>query len=159
MVDTATVIFLKDHMRETQLQISPEKKYIEVIYDDQSQALLREFCNLNGFDLSIRWDKTTQDPDDFDFHSTIWYTQSEHQLANRSITFEFTASPTNFALFGENQNILVLEIDSEDLHRLRNYYGRKYAMQDQYPDYRPHITVCYAHSGGLPDSKLLEFFT
>jgi hypothetical protein len=137
-------------MRETTL-LPLERKYLEVQYDAITQGYLREFCLDNGFDLSIKFDGTRQDPEKFDFHSTVWFTETEHQLANGTFACDISATPVGFALFGEEENVLVMKIDSDDLVQLRNEYGEQYGMQDTWPDYQPHITVCYNWSGDLPD--------
>jgi len=143
-------------MREEQI-IPKERKYIEVKYDALTQGYLHEYCDANGFDLSIRFDGSKQDPDCFYFHSTVWFTTTEHQLDNATIDCYVTATATNFALFGTNQDILVLEIQSDELQELRDYYGMEYGMEDEWPDYRPHITLCYGYKGnGLPDVELPE---
>lgn len=141
-------------MRETQL-LPFERKYIEVQYNDATQKILRDFCERHGFDLGVRFDKTRQDPADFDFHTTVWYTTTEHQMNNVSQVVDVTAYPRNFTLFGDNQDILVIELDSEDLHAMREEIGAEFEMQDMYPDYRPHITVCYAYQGDAPSDEIL----
>lgn len=133
-----------------------EKKYIEVSYSPVTQGYLREYCERNGFDLSIRFDGSKQDPEDFDFHSTIWFTTSEHRLKNGSFDVFVAAKAKNFALFGEQKNILVLEIESEGLNNIRDMYGREHKMTDQFPEYRPHVTVCYDWKGDIPDVPLPE---
>jgi hypothetical protein len=145
-------------MRESML-MSAERKYLELEYSERSSLRLREFCQLNGFDLSVRWDGSLQDPAEFDFHTTVWYTSSEHELVNRSLPCSIQVKPKNFALFGDENNVLVMEIDSPELIRLRERIGDQFDMVDSSPDYRPHITVCYSWDKDLPDSGLLDFFT
>lgn len=145
-------------MRESTL-LNLEKKYLEVQYDAVTQGYLREFCKDQGFDLSIKFDGTRQDPEDFDFHTTVWFTTSEHQLANGTFACDVTATPTGFALFGEEKNVLVMEVSSDDLVQLRKEYGDEYGMEDMWPDYRPHITVCYNWSGGLPKFNPADVLT
>jgi|SRR6056297_2426849 len=140
-------------MREDDL-IQSEKKYIEVQYDSVTQGYLREYCEQNGFDLSVRFDGSKQDPENFDFHTTVWFTSSKHKLANQSISFNATAQAKGFALLGPDKNILVLEIESDDIQEIRDFYGKLHDMQDEWPDYRPHITVCYRWEGDIPDVDL-----
>lgn len=142
-------------MKETDL-LPLEKKYIEVQYDPVTQGYLREYCEENGFDLSTKFNGTKQDPEDFDFHSTVWFTTTEHRLQNQSLGCDVSATATGFALFGEKENILVLEISSNDLTDIRNQYGTEYEMEDEWPEYRPHITLCYDWDGSLPDVPLPE---
>lgn len=140
-------------MREEQL-LPSERKYIEVQYNPITQGYLREYCADNGFDLSVRFDGSKQDPEKFDFHSTVWFTTSEHKLKNGTLSVNITAAPTGFALFGENKNILVMEIESKGLQSIRDHYGSEYGMEDEWPDYRPHITLCYNYTGDLPTVDL-----
>ena len=134
-------------MREQDL-IQPERKYIEVQYDPVTQRYLREYCIDNGFDLTVKFDGiSTQSPEDFDFHSTVCFTTSEHVIENGSLECNIKVTPVGFALFGERKNILVLEVESQGLTDMREYYASEFQMEDEWPDYRPHITVCYNYDG------------
>ena len=142
-------------MNEEDLTPQLEKKYVEIQYDALSQRYLREFCKDNGFDLSIKFNGEYQDPVEFDFHSTVWFTTSEHTGRNASFDIamqDFEA--VQFSLFGEEENILVLEISSDDLVATREMFGEKLGMQDEWPDYKPHITLSYSFTGDLPDIPL-----
>lgn len=136
-----------------------EKKYICANYDPVTQGYLRKFCEQQGFDLSYKWDGSRQDPEDFDFHTTIWFTTTEHRIKNDTYKCNFEVRPVNFELFGENENILVMEVQGDGLQEIRDSYGRAYDMQDMYPTYRPHITVCYNWTDGLPDFEPQEYLT
>lgn len=141
-------------MREDDLAQS-EKKYIEVQYSDESQNFLRNFCQENDFDLTTKFNGGTQAPEDFDFHSTVWFTTSEHDLHNtaHNISIEdFEA--VQYSLFGPDENILVLEVTSDHLSGVRNMFGEKYDMTDEWPDYKPHITLSYSFNGDIPDIPL-----
>jgi len=137
-----------------------EKKNISVIYNPVTQGYLREFCEQNGFDLSYKWDGTRQDPENFEFHTTVWFTTTDHRIKNDTYDCNIEVRPTNFELFGKNKDILVMEVEGKGLYEIRESYGRAYNMQDEWPDYRPHITVCYNWKGELPDfdpnEQLLE---
>lgn len=59
------------------------------------------------------------------------------------------ATVGNFALFHDKQgeyDVLVLEVESEDLHSLNAWLG---ALEhtDTFPEYKPHITVAYVRPG------------
>lgn len=134
-----------------------EKKYIEVQYEPVTQGYLRDYCLNNGFDLSLRFDGSQQDPEDFDFHTTVWFTTSEHRLENSQTEIDISVKPKGFALFGELKNVLVLEVQSDELQHIRDDFGDRYNMTDQFLDYRPHITMCYNYSGPLPEVNLPDF--
>lgn len=142
-------------MREDQLK--KERKYIEISYDAVSQGYLREFCLDNNFDLTVKFSGQEQDPEDFDFHSTVFFSTSEHHLENTSYECSVYVKPKGFALFGENQNILVMEVESDELLEIRKGYENEHNMQDEWPSYRPHITLSYNYDGELPTIELPDF--
>ena len=134
-------------MRETDLKQIPKQKFIEVVYSPTTQGYLREYCLDNGFDLTVNYDGSQIDADDFVFHSTVWYTESKHIIKNGEKEVYVEAFPKKFSLFGEDKNVLVLEVTSDDLINMHIYYGEKYDMVGTYDDYKPHITLSYNYSG------------
>jgi len=140
-------------MRSADLSMT-EKKYIEVQFDAVTQGYLREYCYDNNFDLSIKFDGSKQSPENFDFHTTLWYTTTEHNLSNRRMPVSVTATASHFSLFGPDNNILVIELNSPDIEDLRNFYGSMYGMKDMWPDFKPHISLCYNYKGDIPDIPL-----
>lgn len=129
-----------------------EKKYIEFHYNDDSQEFLREYCKVNNFDLTTKFNGNAQLAEDFDFHTTIFFTTTEHKLKNSVVTLSTVIddiTPIKFSLFGDDDNVLVLEIESPKLRKIRNYF-EEYGMQDTYPDYKPHITLSYKYNGAVP---------
>jgi hypothetical protein len=143
-------------MRETDILPEKEKKYIELVFSDETQSMLRDYCHRNGFDLTVSYSGETQTPEDFDFHTTIFYTETEHDVANKSFVIVpiTDINPLHFSMFGTEENILVLEIESETLSKIRSYYEQRYDMKDSWPEYKPHITLSYSYSGDIPDTAL-----
>lgn len=133
-----------------------EKKYIAVVYDQETQDCLRQFCEKYNFDLSTRFDKTKQDPKKFTFHSTVWWTTTEHQIENHDRPTYVIAKPVSFELFGAGKNILVVELESPDLEQIRQQFGENYKMEDEWLSYRPHVTLCYNYQGDMPDENILK---
>jgi hypothetical protein len=141
-------------MREDQLTATC-KKYIEVQYTEESQDYLRKYCVDNGFDLSVSFSGVDQPIQAYDFHTTVWYTSNKASVANGTQEVQISdITPKGFALFGEDENILVLEIESPDLSTIRTTMGTQYELEDEWPEYRPHITMSYTYSGELPDIDL-----
>jgi hypothetical protein len=140
-------------LNKEQLTENPKKKYIEAQYSAVTQGYLQEYCADNGFDLSTRFDGSEINPDDFDFHTTVWFTTTEHIMPNVESDVNIDdITPMGFALFGPEETILVLEIESEKLTEIRETIGAEYGMQDMWPEYRPHITLSYSyHEGVLPE--------
>jgi hypothetical protein len=158
-------------MTEEDLNPYPlEKKYIEVLYDGPTQARLAAYCVEHGFDCTQTHSGRKVAPEDFGFHTTVWFTTTEHQIPNQSrATRPFTVTPTGFELFGEDQNTLVLLVeggsyvdrkmpdDYDALMNIRNSFGRTHGMDDQWPAFRPHISLSYVHEGDVLDVPLPDF--
>ena len=145
---------------KTLKEFMSKRKYVAVIYDDESQKKLREWAETNGFDLSINYNDEKQDPKDFDFHTTIFYTTNEVRLRNESARLDpIEVDITGIKFLGENEDIPVLTIlPAGDIINLRNYYA-SLGLEDQWPNYQPHISVSYAKNQidadkiKLPDFK------
>jgi len=145
---------------KTLKEFMSKRKYVAVIYDDESQKKLREWAETNGFDLSINYNDEKQDPKDFDFHTTIFYTTNEVRLRNESARLDpIEVDITGIKFLGENEDIPVLTISpSGDIINLRKYYAGL-GLEDQWPNYQPHISVSYAKNQidtdkiKLPDFK------
>lgn len=148
-----------------------EPKYIEVVYDDLTQDHLLSYCNQHNFDCSVTHSGRNVSPEDFNFHSTVWFTTTSHVIKNCSKSIEpFRVTPIGFDLFGPDKNMLVLLIkggdyvdrplldpDYDALLNLRNGFGNTYGMKDIWPDYKPHITLSYVYTGDIPNVPLPDF--
>jgi 2'-5' RNA ligase len=122
-----------------------KRKYISVQYNKESQKNLRDWAQKNGFDLSVKYNGVSQDPKDFDFHTTIFYTTNEVHLRNESCRLDPTeVTITGIKFLGENKDIPVLTIESSGgIINLRKYY-ESLGLEDQWPSYQPHISLSYA---------------
>ena len=141
-------------MRENQLE-KETKKYIEIQYSPVTQGYLRQYCKDNDFSLTTNYDGNDQDEKSFDFHSTVWYTSNKADIPNGEYDVSVTdVVPTGFALFGPDEDVLVLEIESEQINAIRAKYGDTYELTDDWPSYRPHITLCYTYNGIMPEVEL-----
>ena len=146
----------------TENDIIPNKKYIEIQYDAVTQGYLRQYCIDNDFDLTSRYDGSKQPTLAFDFHSTVWYTTNSVLMNNSTQTININdIVPKGFSLFGPQENNLVMDIESEQLNSIRDTLGAQYALEDEWPTYRPHITLSYRYTGSnlpqidLPDSEFI----
>lgn len=151
---------LTNYLVEAELK----SKYVAIIYDADTQEKLRNYCDKNGFDLSKDYDGNEQNPEDWEFHTTIFYTTSKHDLENREIPVEGSKSvePISFEMLGHNNDIPVIKVMSDDIKELRNFYENEYGMEDEWPDWKPHISLTYNYSGTdisdtieLPDFSLM----
>jgi hypothetical protein len=135
------------------------RKYVAVIYDDESQRKMREWCQANGFDLTKKYNGEDQSPEDFDFHTTVFYSVNEVIMRNETVRLDPTEVTINgIKLLGENKDIPVLTIEpSGGIMNLRNYY-EGLGLKDQWPDYIPHISLSYVRKDyDLTGLKLPDF--
>jgi len=120
------------------------RKYVCVNYTKESQNRLREWAQNNGFDLSIGFNGADQDPTDFNFHTTIFYSTNDVYLRNQEMSeSETEVFVTGFDMFGDNKDIPVLILSySGGLKDIREHFERL-GLEDKYPRYRPHISLSY----------------
>lgn len=130
------------------------KKYVGVIFSEQTQKDLYKWATSNGFDLSIKYNGLPQKPTDFDFHTTVFFTTSEHDTKNGVFKVdEFTIQLVRFELLGKEKNIPVIVVDSDNLRNIRNVF-EALGYQDEWPSYKPHISLSYNYKGTPDLSKL-----
>ena len=132
----------KEYLREKEL---PEKsKFVAIIYDDQTQTKLKQFCEKHGFDITKNYEGEEISPSLFEFHTTIFFTTSKHRLENKEqdIT-KNSVNPVNFEMLGENHDVPVLKISGEDIYKIREHFKEEYNMEDEWPDWKPHISLSY----------------
>ncbi len=133
---------LKEYINDIQSQA--KSKYVAAIYDDETQQKLREYCIKHGFDLTKSYSGKEQKPEDFEFHSTIFYTKSTHIISNGIQQKEkMEVTPTEITYLGENYDIPVLKIKSDSLLWFRKHYEEEYNMEDYWDSYKPHISLSY----------------
>ena len=138
------------------MEKAPTKKYVAVQYDESTQRKLRAWAEDNGFDLMTKYDGTKQDPKDFDFHTTIFFTTTEHQIPNhvKVIAPSGSAKVVDIMMLGVNNDIPVLKIESPMIMRIRKHYAEAYGMKDAWPNYIPHVSLSY--SKDLPDMSKVK---
>lgn len=134
-------------------------KYVAVQYDEATQRKLRKWAKDNGFDLATKYDGTTQPEEDFNFHTTIFFTTSKHNIPNhvKTIAPSGSAKIVDIMMLGVNNDIPVLKIESPMVQRLRKHYAETYGMKDAWPEYKPHVSVSY--SKDLPDMEKVKLPT
>ena len=122
-----------------------KRKYVSVQYDKESQDKLRDWATKNGFDLSVKYNGDEQDPKEFDFHTTIFYSTNEINLKNKEQKVRPTeVTITGIKFLGEDKNIPVLSVAvSDGIKDLRQQF-EGLGLEDKWPSYQPHISLSYA---------------
>jgi hypothetical protein len=80
--------------------------------------------------------------DPTEFHTTVCYSSISVPWQAGTVTGK--AKPMSWAIYPaqDGKNCLVLELDSEYLHR-RHYVARSLGATHGYPSYKPHVTLSY----------------
>lgn len=136
-----------------------KRKYVAVQYDKESQDKLREWALKNGFDLSVKYSGEKQDPKEFDFHTTVFYSVNESNIRNISKRLPPTeVTITKIKFLGEEEDIPVFEIAlTNGIKELREYF-EDLGLEDKWPSYQPHISLSYAkEKRDVSDIKLPDF--
>ena len=144
---------------KTLKEFMAKRKYVCVKYDKESQEKLRDWAEKNNFNLGLTYSGEEQDPKDFDFHTTIFYSTNEINLKNKTIKTkptEVTISKIKF--LGDNEDIPVLVIAlTDEIQELRKHF-EKLGLKDKWPDYQPHISLSYERiKRDVSDIKLPDF--
>jgi len=145
---------------KTLKEFMAKRKYVAVQYDKESQDKLRDWATKNGFDLSVKYNGDKQDPKEFDFHTTIFYSTNEINLKNKEQKVKPTeVTITGIKFLGEDKNIPVLSVAvSDGIKDLRQQF-EDLGLEDQWPSYQPHISLSYSKTQidtskmKLPDFK------
>jgi 2'-5' RNA ligase len=130
---------------KTLKEFMAKRKYVSVQYDKESQAKLRDWALKNGFNLSVKYNGEEQDPKEFDFHTTVFYSTNEINLRNKTVKIPPTeVTITKIKFLGDNQDIPVLAIEPTDgIKDLREHF-ESLGLEDKWPSYQPHISLSYA---------------
>ncbi len=132
------------------------RKYVAVNYDSDTQEKLRNWCKEHGFDLTVSYGGEEKKPEDFTFHTTIFYTSNDLGDLDASYPEEMKrkTKAVGFELLGENKNVPVLLVEkTAGLNLLRTWYDFL-GFEDKWPDWKPHISVSYAPT--LPNLEHLR---
>ena len=135
------------------------RKYACVNVSAISTSMLREWCRLNGFDTTISYKGNPQKATEFDFHVTLFYTDSYHDTKTGIWRIEpFDLIPIGFEMLGEEQNIPVLLLDPEEPQLA--YYRKHFegmGFTDKWPAFKPHISLSYSKSVSSVEPTLPSF--
>jgi hypothetical protein len=120
------------------------RKYVAIVYDDDSQQKLRDWCEENGFDLTATYSGIDQPASAFEFHTTVFYSINEVAMKNEVIPLTHgEAFPVKFKLLGDEENVPVLVVSSPGIKGIRDEMAN-HGLMDKWPDYIPHISLSYA---------------
>jgi 2'-5' RNA ligase len=130
---------------KTLKEFMAKRKYVAIQYNKESQDKLRDWATKNGFDLSVKYNGDEQNPKEFDFHTTIFYSTNEVNLKNKEQKVKPTeVTITGIKFLGEDKDVPVLSVAvSDGIKDLRQQF-EDLGLEDQWPSYQPHISLSYA---------------
>lgn len=79
-----------------------------------------------------------------DLHCTIIYSAKELKEEVLLKDYKLIANFNRFSKFGDDKNILVIEINSETLVNRNKELTKEYGFVSDYDEYKPHITLSYS---------------
>lgn len=133
------------------------KKFVGLFFTRESEEALRDWAMSVGFDLTTKFNGSKQDYTEFDFHTTVFFTTSEHDNKNGSFELDpFELQFDHFELLGVEKNIPVIKLSTDNvpLMNLRKRF-EDMGYQDAWPAYKPHISLSYNYNGTPDISKLM----
>lgn len=122
-----------------------KKKYVALNFTKETEENLYNYAIANGFDLSAAYDNEIQDPKNFKFHTTIFYSTTVHNLPNNTVNLEkpIKLRAKKLELLGPDKNIPVLVLETtDDLLEIRQLFQSQ-GMGDAWKFYIPHVSLSY----------------
>jgi len=131
-------------------EMCKRQKYIEVVYDENTQEKLHQWCKENGIKHTLNSArKPKKIRGKHEFHTTVIYSNSLHEMENEVIDTKGVSHITGFEMLGADKDIPTFRVESKQLIDIRKEYQSKYDMKDDWPSYKPHVTITY-------DTKVLN---
>lgn len=137
-----------------------KQKYVCLCVSEVSSKQLREYAQALGFDLSVSFSGEIRDPEDYEFHITIFHTTTFHNTPNQVLSIApVEVIPDHFELLGENKDIPVLKVRTDNITSFRGLFEQQ-GYRDKWPSWKPHISLSYNRKQydlsnlPLPDFKI-----
>ena len=137
---------------ETEKEINTEVTYPKGVYiacklSEVTEASIKEYQEkyLKGQDINE------------DLHCTLIYSQKPHVDEIEASEYKAVGTFNQFNLFGPDNNVLVLEIQSEDMIRRNEALVDEYGFISDYDEYKPHITLSYEFKGEINSLPIIDF--
>ena len=99
--------------------------------------------------------KLNQPVSDDDLHVTLMYSPEKGNPSFTPSNLEHVATASEFALFGDENDCLVIKLQSDSL-QARHADLLAFGFQHTYSEYSPHVTLSYQYEGDKPSNDLLD---
>lgn len=118
--------------------------YMALKLSKYSERELKKFCEILDDDL------------DENLHCTLIYSDKPFIGKIEVKDYSIIVKPKKFSLFGENGDILVLEVESSELMNRNRELMQQYGFIQDW-EYNPHITLVTSFSGDIESLELPIF--
>lgn len=128
---------------------APSRKVVVLVADAGTNADMRRWCELQGFDLGASFGGEPRDPARFKFHVTLFATVGPSALPEQSHPIEYLLlDAIGFDAFGpERRTPVALLAPVPRLVEMREAWLALADAEPTYPEFRPHLTLSYAWDG------------
>lgn len=138
------------------------RTYIAAIYDTETHDKLRQWCGQHGFDLGFGYSGEARDPNEYEFHTTIFHTVNDIADLKEGSKYRLIEShpvtPIGFTMLGMDKNIPVLKLELTGMIATLRQKYEGLGLRDQWEQYTPHISLSYAKTPmDLTDIPLPDF--
>lgn len=122
--------------KEFKLNENKNGVYIGMRLSSDSKKLIQDFINENDIQNPVPLS---------DLHVTLIYSEVyANGIDSKDKLDSVGGVSKGFSLFGEDKNVLVLEVESEGLTERHNEYMEQFPeLKWSWPDYKPHVTLSY----------------
>ena len=121
------------------------RQYASVVYDDNTQKLLRDWTRSYGIEQTVTYGGRRIDPSEWVFHTTIVYSITDTNIPNGvwKLDAPMSAAVCGIDMYGHNKNVPVLLVDVVgDICHVRDIFI-KLGMVDEWPIFSPHVSITY----------------
>lgn len=134
---------------ESRAQANPlRRKYAAVIYDFNTQTMLREWAQDNGFDLTAKWNGSKQAAKSFRFHTSLMMSIGRHRAPAAGV-FDIhpaVVKPVALDVFDEGNQLWIPVLHVADCYSINVEYDtlcRVYNVIPSFTTFLPHISLSY----------------
>jgi 2'-5' RNA ligase len=113
----------------------PKGVYVSVSLSDISKQYIEEYCN--------KYLSSSKTEINYDLHCTIIYSKKEQKEEVKTKEYKYLANFSKFSKFGENKDVLVMELDCDMLIERNKELVDEYGFISDFEEYKPHITIAY----------------
>jgi 2'-5' RNA ligase len=129
-------LYIEDNIEKTTGEEEihyPSGVYIATKLSEITETYIKEYCN-----KYLKNEEINED-----LHCTLIYSKKEHKEKIEPEDYKFLANSKEFSIFGDENKVLVMEINCAPLIRRNKELVEKYNFISDFSEYKPHITIAF----------------